>query len=795
MSEEMTGEGVGAPSAATDPTAVVSLQAILEAFSAPISEEQAWAVCHQCAQAAHSAWSQDRHACWLVTDLAHVRICADGTVHPATWDARQAPAKGTAPHTEKTPGPEEEVYRKIAANEQKLVYELGVVIFRALDYGMKSDEERQLSPSLEELIDSMTSSGRPFRRSLSSPGEKAETDDEGIERDSGDSDDDPHIFRLREVIERCANHLERPASSEQHFKAVCRALVAETLELTTFLRVVRQGTSELRRITDERDHNSGAAEMDELNRHQWGRLWVQIIGELRRGVKLKKVECTYTPTEFELTPYEMLMDDIRSRRFKLRKVMVDGDIPPRVKKDAHALILEFIRGRPPLKKVSERKISSAPMSPRKISTHERLMESIRKQEHSLKKTPSAPPRKVSGVPVGTVKDDPPAAAPQSGRRLIKADPSLAVPCSTTFDDDDDDPDFPETPATPYCPEPAPRDGLGLGYRTGGTGTGSGSGSGIGSGIGGTPSHWQHNMALDLATQRVSFKSDRRHTLCEPPMSRSRPGSALSDRSSGSEETPLPHQPGSHVASELQRQFLASSQWSDMDCLSLTLDEVVHIRSVLTKAELDSLPVECHIKEDVARGKLCFLCMKTRFSFFGAKGNNCRLCQRVVCAKCCAKMRIPTEHFASIPVYTLTPSSLSPQEEEARSLLSRLQVPELPNFTSSGSGGSPTSPANSRDSPEQQCQSLPPQPLLQQVESKLRRTRLYRSRTLARPEDLESPRSSEGDRDDLGGVLMTVCKDCKAMVLHIIGTWKKRRDRSKRASAPARPRSLFIAAVR
>ena len=43
--------------------------------------------------------------------------------------------------------------------------------------------------------------------------------------------------------------------------------------------------------------------------------------------------------------------------------------------------------------------------------------------------------------------------------------------------------------------------------------------------------------------------------------------------------------------------------------------------------------------------------------------------------------------------------------------------------------------------------------------------------------------------------MTVCKDCKAMVLHIICTWKKRRDRTKRASAPARPRSLFIAAVR
>lgn len=32
-------------------------------------------------------------------------------------------------------------------------------------------------------------------------------------------------------------------------------------------------------------------------------------------------------------------------------VQVDGDIPPRVKKDAHELILDFIRSRPPLKQV------------------------------------------------------------------------------------------------------------------------------------------------------------------------------------------------------------------------------------------------------------------------------------------------------------------------------------------------------------------------------------------------------------------------------------------------------------
>lgn len=45
--------------------------------------------------------------------------------------------------------------------------------------------------------------------------------------------------------------------------------------------------------------------------------------ELRRGVRLKAVEhITITPTEYELTPFEILLDDIRSRRYTLNKVMV-----------------------------------------------------------------------------------------------------------------------------------------------------------------------------------------------------------------------------------------------------------------------------------------------------------------------------------------------------------------------------------------------------------------------------------------------------------------------------------------
>lgn len=43
-------------------------------------------------------------------------------------------------------------------------------------------------------------------------------------------------------------------------------------------------------------------------------------------------------------------------------------------------------------------------------------------------------------------------------------------------------------------------------------------------------------------------------------------------------------------------------WQE-DCLSLTLEEIVHIRSVLTKAELEGLPVEGHVKEDAEKRKV------------------------------------------------------------------------------------------------------------------------------------------------------------------------------------------------
>ena len=82
----------------------------------------------------------------------------------------------------------------------------------------------------------------------------------------------------------------------------------------------------------------------------------------------------------------------------------------------------------------------------------------------------------------------------------------------------------------------------------------------------------------------------------------------------------------HVA-----QIWEASEWGrTLQCLSLTLQEVKHFRSVLTKAEMESLAVTKELREDLNRARICFTCLKTRFSFFGARPNTCKVCERAIC---------------------------------------------------------------------------------------------------------------------------------------------------------------------
>jgi spire-like protein len=394
--------------------------------------------------------------------------------------------------------------------------------------------------------------------------------DEGIERDSDDiSLESQGGLTVDKVVELCSGHLAHPEQADAHYKAVCRALVAEGQELSTFLSQISSGTKGLK-LRGETE-----TAMEELRVCDWARIWMQVIRELRNGVKLKKVDyqaSLWHPIEFELTPYEMLLDDIRSQRYKLNKVsLAVGSLPNRVK-DAHDLVLEFIRSRPPLVPASKRQLRPATVV---YTPHDKLMEEI-KCQHSLKPTPSSADNKPPPQWLGRVTDSDALnsvrncdrslpASPR--RRLIKADLNLNLP--NVFSDKNEEFEF-DTP-------------------------------------------------------------------CEE---RSRPKSVC-------------------------------EQVGAYNYLSLTLQEVQHIRSVITKAELESLSsgMSKVDREDLENGKICFTCLKQRFSLFGPWPVKCKLCERSICDKCSTAMHVPTECFSKVPIFMLSPSSPTPgngQESECSS---------------------------------------------------------------------------------------------------------------------------------
>ncbi|XP_024080616.1 protein spire isoform X2 [Cimex lectularius] len=655
-------------------------------------------------------------------------------------------------------------------SEQAVVAGLGLVLFRALDFGIEEDEERHLSPELTRLIQNMTAAGMEDRQ-------MNEMDDEGIERDAGDSFEDSnqhHSSSLSLVLQECTVHLGYGGSQEadSHYKAVCRALVTEALELSTFLENV--GTGQLRQQQEAPDH------LGKLNFNDWARLWVQVIRELRMGVQLKKVCYTRKPIEFELTPYEILMEDIRARRYKLNKVMIDGNIPQRVKKDAHAIILEFIRSRPPLKKASERKLNPPKLVNR--TPRENLLESI-KQGHA-KLFPIK--RNAKGEKLPEDNEAPLSSKSNSeqvtrnSRRLIKVDYSHMS--AVGFDVEDKDLDA----------------------------TDDGDEEGEEGDAKNNP--WQRTGSLrlsqaeidhycdtalqpyDLATQCPSKRASmRRHTVvvCETgnkgslSVPQSRPTSRQTNTPTDeSLSCTLPEMTWSRTS--LQDDLLKSKQWQE-ECLSLTLEEIVHIRSVLTKAELESLPVEGRVKEDAERRKVCFLCMKTRFGIFGPWGQICKLCKRTVCAKCYSKMRIPTEHFSHVPVVALSPSMLSPSEADdsfPRALVTKLMATER-----SGVGSAPTSPKISRSAPPSQMStslisdgpiSLPPSsPLCTPSDKYAVSTSLslccFFTKLFFRWRMAKSKTVGRQKAEKLKGLQMTVCHDCKTMVLQIIKSSRTTRN--------------------
>ena len=65
----------------------------------------------------------------------------------------------------------------------KVIESLGIMIYKALDYGLKENEERELSPPLEQLIDLMTNMAEVAKDSCPDEGYEATEEEDEAEDD------------------------------------------------------------------------------------------------------------------------------------------------------------------------------------------------------------------------------------------------------------------------------------------------------------------------------------------------------------------------------------------------------------------------------------------------------------------------------------------------------------------------------------------------------------------------------------------------------------------------------------
>lgn len=598
----------------------LSLEEVLKVYEQPINEEQAWAVCFQGCRGLRGEPGGVRR----IRDTADILLRRDGSV-----GARLEPE----PSTMVVPP---------ANSEAQMVQSLGFAIYRALDWGLDENEERELSPQLERLIDLMANSDCED----SSCG--AADEGYGGPEEEEEAEGGPRAVRtFAQAMRLCASRLTDPHGAQAHYQAVCRALFVETLELRAFLARVREAKEMLQKLgEDEPQVEKPLAELDHLGHTDWARLWVQLMRELRHGVKLKKVqekEFNPLPTEFQLTPFEMLMQDIRARNYKLRKVMVDGDIPPRVKKDAHELILDFIRSRPPLKQVSERRLRPVPQKQRTL--HEKILEEI-KQERRLRPVGAEHlgARGFGSLPCilnacsGDIKStscinlsvtDAGSGSQRPRPRVLLKAPTLAEMEEMSTPEEEESP----------CGEVAlKRD----------------------------RSFSEHDLAQLRSEMGSGLQSATQPPGgTEPP--RVRAGSMHSWRPStrdqglcsvSGQSQPHPSNLSSADGPEASAPD-ARHLWLEfshpVESLALTVEEVVDVRRVLVKAEMEKFLQDKELFSSLKRGKIC-CCCRTKFPLFSWPPT-CLFCKRAVCTSCSVKMKMPSKKHGHIPVYTLGFESL------------------------------------------------------------------------------------------------------------------------------------------
>ncbi|XP_044064416.1 protein spire homolog 1-like isoform X6 [Siniperca chuatsi] len=736
----------------------LSLEEILRLYSQPINEEQAWAVCYQCCRTLAKVHRSGRSssAAAGASAAAPRRISGPGDVRIQKDGSVRVEHQGC-----------EGKYSPCTTTE--VIESLGIMIYKALDYGLKDNEERELSPPLEQLIDLMTNIAEAEREACPDEGYEATEEEDEAE---DDPDNISSVHGYRDILKLCTAHLPSLSDAPSHYQAVCRALYTETRELRTFLEKIKSAKENLRKMEKESSEEPGQ-DLNDLQNADWARFWVQVMRDLRDGVKLKKVqERQYNPLpiEYQLTPYEMLMDDIRSKRYKLRKVMVNGDIPPpRLKKSAHEVILEFIRSRPPLNPVSARKLKPQTQPPPTL--HERILEEI-KAERKLRPVSPGEVRRgrldefspymgrrvssslslTNGSASPRVEPCGSQSAPQR-KRLLKA-PSLAELDSSDSDDEivGRRSASSSSVATSLMDETSPESVLGKK----------------------TPPMFLPISSTPQPERRQT--PQRRHSI--------------------EKETPTnvrQFQPPSKQSSKSLEEFCFP-----VECLSLTVEEVMHIRQVLVKAELEKFQQYKDIYNAMKKGKLCFCCRTKRFSFF-TWSYICQFCKKPVCSQCCKKMRLPSKPYSSLPIYSIGSTNTLPKERLSAMTALGQGLSVAGGLGPSAVGGATASPAlkgattgawkgagkasgAAAAAKSEKSSSSPQRHGLQKTMSKLSKHSSLKSH-----EELELPPELTED-----WATMEVCVDCKKFITDIIASSKHSLSlATKRARLKRKTQSFYL----
>nr|XP_020640582.1 protein spire homolog 1-like isoform X2 [Pogona vitticeps] len=168
----------------------VSLAEFLRYYEQAISEEQAWAICFQscCKMNQMLAQGLDSLLQMVVLDIDNLYIHSDGSV------------SFSVPHNS-----DDHICQQSRESlEDKLAEELGMLIYKALDWGIESHLERDLSESLEKLIRFLVKI---------------------------DTETTKTAVTFQDVIKLCEDHFLKPSEAASHYTMICKLLFAEYSEL------------------------------------------------------------------------------------------------------------------------------------------------------------------------------------------------------------------------------------------------------------------------------------------------------------------------------------------------------------------------------------------------------------------------------------------------------------------------------------------------------------------------------------------------------------------------------------